>query len=655
MMQSSHNNGKEDVSFFTSLRRLGREIDQGVKEIQKQLDGQLLACENKKHVALKGLLDRRKEMDTLKSNSRTLVSEMRQRGKKFDQSLQVCSELIDLQLQHLHSLQTHLMQYGFVTQPECDDSAEKAVQETKADELESSTTPTQKRETKEEVEKMDKLSPGLEDFGVSSFTLNMLNQHTKPASFKVPIVAVPVRPQTRNEALRLNSVPDVFRNEGLTVSPSLFPAQSFDTGDRPSFEAFSPVMMSQGHLDHSEVDGDLQDRPSDVAKTLDFSDSPVPPVLQTPGIKQIPCLGEIVFPPPGERGSVARQLKPGDSVGVREDEGMDSPVPPVLSTPGIQQISSRTSAAHPSVNKTCAAQAGVYNPLDMPRTPDLTFSLKELEDMTVSFKHSDLSSTFCERSATISSYLDTSKSTQFAAQQGAPDRRAQHPPATSQPHRYVTDPKLPDCTISDYITARLAVSEPQLSSWSREGVGADGLELPSSPELTMSYSTYSKATTAATQPSTTFTSHPHTVHKHLEGPDWGEVCGGKGLLFSSADNTLIHQSQIGALSNMENEQCDMKSGLLDKFCVPPAKSACVSVYSSNTVSTVPEAHSGVLCSTENKLPPVTSEVCRKESHSAKGHALQYQPALHHQFTDGTLDLPATPKFWGTYHFMGSHH
>lgn len=33
-----------------------------------------------------------------------------------------------------------------------------------------------------------------------------------------------------------------------------------------------------------------------LAKTLDFSDSPVPPVLHTPGVKQIPRLRDAVVP-----------------------------------------------------------------------------------------------------------------------------------------------------------------------------------------------------------------------------------------------------------------------------------------------------------------------------------------------------------------------
>ena len=37
---------------------------------------------------------------------------------------------------------------------------------------------------------------------------------------------------------------------------------------------------------------DVGGRQTQVAKTLNFSDSPVPPVLHTPGVKQIPHLGD---------------------------------------------------------------------------------------------------------------------------------------------------------------------------------------------------------------------------------------------------------------------------------------------------------------------------------------------------------------------------
>ena len=72
-MSSSWNQvqeAKSGVSFFTSLRRLCREVDQGVKDIQSKLDVHgLHSGDINRHLALKGLLDRKKDIDTVKVTS----------------------------------------------------------------------------------------------------------------------------------------------------------------------------------------------------------------------------------------------------------------------------------------------------------------------------------------------------------------------------------------------------------------------------------------------------------------------------------------------------------------------------------------------------------------------------------------------------------
>lgn len=57
------------------------------------------------------------------------------------------------------------------------------------------TPPQQEATNKEEIDKKSKLTPCLEDFGLSSYTLNMLNRpsQAQQAEFKVPGAAVPER------------------------------------------------------------------------------------------------------------------------------------------------------------------------------------------------------------------------------------------------------------------------------------------------------------------------------------------------------------------------------------------------------------------------------------------------------------------------------
>lgn len=56
-------------------------------------------------------------------------------------------------------------------------------------------TPPQQEATNKEIDKKSKLTPCLEDFGLSSYTLNMLNRpsQAQQAEFKVPGAAVPER------------------------------------------------------------------------------------------------------------------------------------------------------------------------------------------------------------------------------------------------------------------------------------------------------------------------------------------------------------------------------------------------------------------------------------------------------------------------------
>ena len=58
----------------------------------------------------------------------------------------------------------------------------------------------------------------------------------------------------------------------------------------------TPDMTASMQGSAADRDDCFQSAPAGLAKTLDFSDSPVPPVLHTPGIKQIPRLRDAVIP-----------------------------------------------------------------------------------------------------------------------------------------------------------------------------------------------------------------------------------------------------------------------------------------------------------------------------------------------------------------------
>ncbi|XP_070188832.1 uncharacterized protein [Littorina saxatilis] len=127
------NNG---VSFFTSLRRLGKDVDLGVRDIHSKLDAdsdRKQSCDDRR-LALKGLRDRKKDVESVKGNASNLLKELRHGGREFEQTLQVCSGVIDTQLKQLSSIQAYLTQYGFVPQqePESEEASEESTSDTNA-------------------------------------------------------------------------------------------------------------------------------------------------------------------------------------------------------------------------------------------------------------------------------------------------------------------------------------------------------------------------------------------------------------------------------------------------------------------------------------------------------------------------------------------
>lgn len=71
MASSWKQEAKNGVNFFISMRRLCREVDQGVKDIHSELDTVhgLQSGDINRHLALKGLLDRKKDIGTVKVSS----------------------------------------------------------------------------------------------------------------------------------------------------------------------------------------------------------------------------------------------------------------------------------------------------------------------------------------------------------------------------------------------------------------------------------------------------------------------------------------------------------------------------------------------------------------------------------------------------------
>ena len=242
------------------------------------------------------------------------------------------------------------------------------------------------------------------------------------------------------------------------------------------------------------------------------------------------------------------------------------------------------------VNITCVVQSSVL--------PLSHACLQDLEDMTVSFQNTDLSLNISERSAVATSYSDMLDSTQMGTFSKQRVQCGEEPPP---PHQsYV--PK----------AAGTAMLEPQLSSWARDRFNKESVDMPDSPELTMSYT--SMARSAASQPAMNVSSQ----HLGIESRGWRL---GVGSHVYNNENTL------------RNDRADFSS-----------------LYSTNTTEKLMDTKTRVLWSRENLSSPCMPELkTGKLDHRVYKSMLPDQPKLQQP----SADLPATPKFMGSYHFMGT--
>ena len=79
--------------------------------------------------------------------------------------------------------------------------------------------------------------------------------------------------------------------------------------------------------------------------------------------------GVVTVQDQGGKSSAARQLKLEDAY-----DANNSPVPPILRTPGIQQISTRSAVEKQQIGK--MDSSGADSQMELPRTLEMTYSLK---------------------------------------------------------------------------------------------------------------------------------------------------------------------------------------------------------------------------------------------------------------------------------------
>ena len=217
--------------------------------------------------------------------------------------------------------------------------------------------------------------------------------------------------------------------------------------------------------------------------------------------------------------------------------------------------------------------------------------------MTVSFQNTDLSPTINERSAIATSFADIPDSTQTGAFYQQSFQCGNMPPPRQG---YIAKP------------TGITVPEPQLSRWTRDRFNTESVDMPASPELTMSYTTVARSNTAP-QTALTVTSQRSDTESR-----------GKRLGIGS---------QVYSENALQNEKADLPS-----------------LYSTTATGKLADANSRVFRSRENiNLPFMPGLKTGKLDPRMYKSMLPDQPKLQQP----VADLPAAPKFMGSYHFMGS--
>ncbi|XP_013413914.1 uncharacterized protein LOC106176196 [Lingula anatina] len=219
-------------------------------------------------------------------------------------------------------------------------------------------------------------TPSLADFGLSEVTLNVLANIGDDAArvgqklgndmvFKVPEKINYTRnpkqelfPETPDHKSRHPEqfVPTPFDTHGITVTPGILP--------HCNMNAMTPeTPLNKKGTNY--LNGDAED-------------SPCPPILHTPGMKQIRTKPSLPKSP------VLQSLKTGS---------VESPVPPVLKTPGVKQIKKgmfqekTNSDSLGDMQVPSAPELQSLNPEDLPEpeAPELTMKFEEYQQFYEDF------------------------------------------------------------------------------------------------------------------------------------------------------------------------------------------------------------------------------------------------------------------------------
>lgn len=347
-----------EETFFSQLRKLAATIDKQVPALQKQTTETSQNSELCQLSARKTISDMKTEIKTVKVDVQTETKKVQGGTKVMEEVLTCFDSYLSKSETSLSQIEEYLKQYGYTPpaneavkpQKKTETGKEEVKEEKSMEETENALPPVSKTVTNGPPPAEDgSHTPKLEGRGLSNFTLEILKSANKK-----PVANAPA--PTVDQRKPLPSIPEYFQHDGIMVTPSLLGGRS------------CPDESIHGYDLHAALA------------------SPVPPVLETPGIKQIQKNPEI-FPEP--------------KVNLPFDKNSsDSPAVPVFQTPGIKQIAMVAPCQSHGERK--KAVVGLFKEegvtgikqepvaprlnttymIEEPQPPDLTYNLEDISEMT---------------------------------------------------------------------------------------------------------------------------------------------------------------------------------------------------------------------------------------------------------------------------------
>lgn len=271
----------------------------------------------------------------------------------------------------------------------------------------------------------------------------------------------------------------------------------------------------------------------------------------------------------------------------------------------------------------------------------------------MTFKHVDLTSTFSESSTSIASdTMSTELPLMGIYPNQAPQRENPPPPPSRHGH-----------------SAKPALPEPQLSHWSMNRLTAESIELPVTPELTMSYTSMSRAD-ALSRAAGNVTTQAYRLRQGTYGQNIGVASHGQvpepSLFTTTKDTSESYKSGTEFASQGEVAEPDVSYRSRDRFDsyrpgtgIMRHRERPEPELSSKTTATFNSYRSEMGVTNQTRLPdPELSSITknRLNSHRAGSRFAGGEEVPEPQLSDWTrdrfntraVDLPASPELTMSY-------